>query len=61
MGNYTTGKTTRKRDQCISKKQAEITALKAQLDYWKARYDSQVETNQALLDEIANLKVKKEL
>lgn len=55
MGNYTKGKTTRKRDQCISKKQAEITALRAQLDYWNARYDSQV-----LRDEIIGLKAKKE-
>ena len=36
MGFYTTSKTTKKRDKCISKMQAEIAALKAENERLKA-------------------------
>lgn len=61
MGQYTTGKTTRKRDKCISKKQSEISALKAEVLRWKSSYESQVKINQMLLDELSALKASKEV
>jgi len=40
MGHFTTGKTTKKRDQCISRKQAEIEKLKVEAEKWKDLADS---------------------
>lgn len=37
MGYFTTGKTTKKRDQCISRKQAEIGNLRAEVAKLKSQ------------------------
>ena len=37
MGYFTTGKTTKKRDQCISRKEAEIANLRAELSRLKSQ------------------------
>ena len=49
MGYFTTGKTTKKRDQCISRKQVEIETLKAEVEKWMDFADSMERDNRRLV------------
>lgn len=52
MGCFTTAKTTKKRDQCISKKQAEIEKLRVEIERLKNLSDSMGRDNRRLLREL---------